>query len=86
MLAQRPRPQYTGAPSDGSRTITIHDVPAPEVSDDEMTSHPRSVLRLQGGPRSQQRVVWKEGTVDNENCGKKKSKSERRREIPDLLC
>jgi len=74
MLAQRPRPQYTGAPSDGSRTITIHDVQAPEGTDDEVASHPRSVLRLQGGPRNQQRVVWKEGTVDNENCGKKKSK------------
>jgi len=74
MLAQRPRPQYTGTSSDGSRTITIHDVPAPEGTDDEEASHPRSALRLRGGPRSQQRVVWKEGTVDNEHCGKKKSK------------
>ncbi|KAF8340327.1 phosphatase inhibitor-domain-containing protein [Cantharellus anzutake] len=74
MLAQRPRPQHTGVMPDGSRTITIHDVSAPEVSYHDVGSHPRPVLRLRGGPRRQQRVVWKEGTIDNENCGRKKSK------------
>ena len=33
------------------------------------------MLKLRGGPRKP-RVVWSEGTVDNEHMGKKKSKSE----------
>lgn len=80
MLAQRPRPAFTGTPNDGSRTITVHDVPTPEKgADDEddqgVASHPRPVLKLRGGPRSKQRVAWKEEVIDNENCGRKKSKS-----------
>lgn len=79
MLAQRPRPTYTANTNDGSRTITIHDVPTPEggADDDEdnFSSHPRPVLKLRGGPKSKQRVAWKEEVIDNENAGKKKSKS-----------
>lgn len=80
MLAQRPRPAFTGTPNDGSRTITVLDVPTPEKGadgDDDQTfaSNPRPVLKLRGGPRSKQRVAWKEEVIDNENCGRKKSKS-----------
>lgn len=79
LLAQQPRPTYTSNANDGSRTITIHDVPTSEggTNDDEerFINHPRPVLKLRGGPRSAQRVAWKEEVVDNENCGKKKSKS-----------
>ncbi|KAK1924332.1 phosphatase inhibitor-domain-containing protein [Papiliotrema laurentii] len=32
------------------------------------------VLRLRGGPARRQRVMWSEGTIDNEGMGKKKSK------------
>ncbi|KAF8312490.1 hypothetical protein DL93DRAFT_1307602 [Clavulina sp. PMI_390] len=79
MLAQRPRPTYTANAADGSRTITIHDVPTPEAgSDGEVSdsgpSQPRPVLKLRGGPRSTQRVAWRPEVIDNENCGKKKSK------------
>ena len=61
--------------------MTTHDIPTPEASrggpdDHDFTSAPLvPVLRLRGGPRSQQRVAWREGVVDNENAGKKKSKS-----------
>src|ERR1700733_1616811 len=79
LLAERPRPTHTGTLADGSRTITIHDVPTSETPADddvpELSSHPRPVLRLRGGPRSEQRVAWEEGVIDNENAGKKKSKS-----------
>ena len=33
------------------------------------------MLRLRGGPARRQRVMWSEGTIDNEGMGKKKSKS-----------
>ena len=80
MLAERRRPAYIGTPTDGSRTITLRDVPTSEAAADdddiaEFSSHPRPVLKLRGGPRSEQRVAWKEGVVDNENAGKRKSKS-----------
>jgi len=78
LLAERQRPTHTGTPADGSRTITVHDVSTSETPADdapESSSHPRPVLKLRGGPRSEQRVAWEEGVVDNENAGKKKSKS-----------
>jgi protein phosphatase 1 regulatory subunit 11 len=42
---------------------------------------PRLVLNLQGGgalrkKKPGQKVVWKEDVVDNEGCGRKKSKSQ----------
>lgn len=76
MLAQRPR--QTSNAADGSRTITI-EIPSVGVrdeQDDDLSSHPRPVLRLRGGPRTQRSVAWKDSVVDNENAGKKKSKSE----------
>jgi protein phosphatase 1 regulatory subunit 11 len=70
-LQQRPS---TSAPSDGSRTMTIESLAFDTPSDgNEIVG----VLRLRGGPRrNRQRVVWGEDVVDNEGCGKKKSKSE----------
>lgn len=85
------RSNYTTGASDGSRTLTIHDVPTPE--DDDSGAGPSShsqrpadgVLRLRGarGDGSNRRVVWTDDTVDNEGMGKKKSKSEcERRRFP----
>jgi protein phosphatase 1 regulatory subunit 11 len=70
----------TSAPSDGSRTITIHVQSRPEgdVSGSPPSSQPPiGALRLRGGPRgtSRQRVAWDEDVIDNEGAGKKKSKS-----------
>lgn len=70
----------TSSPSDGSRTQILHDS-QPKVDDDSSNpSHdqektPHGVLRLRGGPKSKPAVVWKEDVVDNENMGKKSSKS-----------
>ncbi|UZJ51150.1 hypothetical protein CBS101457_000470 [Exobasidium rhododendri] len=75
-------PGQTAGASDGSRTITIHDVPTAEegASDPNQgngagPSVDAGVLRLRGGGNTR-RVVWTEETVDNEGMGKKKSKSE----------
>jgi protein phosphatase 1 regulatory subunit 11 len=70
----------TSSPSDGSRTQTIQDS-QPRVEDDSSNpSHdqgdtPHGVLRLRGGPRSRPAVVWREDVIDNEDMGKKSSKS-----------
>ena len=70
----------TSSPSDGSRTQTIHDS-QPRVDDHPSNpshnqgSTPQGVLRLRGGPKSKPAVVWREDVVDNENMGKKSSKS-----------
>lgn len=65
----------TIAPLDGSRTLVIAQ---PEHDRGEGASHDGSVpsgsIRLRGGPRSRQRVVWDDSVVDNEHMGKKKSK------------
>jgi len=60
------------APTDGSRTITLRDSqPRPEDDGDLVVG----ALRLRGEPRrTRQRVVWDEDVIDNEGCGKKKSK------------
>jgi protein phosphatase 1 regulatory subunit 11 len=69
---------YTSAPVDGSRTITLLDSqPRPEdavgPSSDGLVV---GALRLRGeSRRPRQRVAWDEDVVDNEGCGKKKSKS-----------
>ena len=67
----------------GSRTVTIERHATPEA--DSFTDAHVGRLYLQGTRpdyrdvssrrRSRQRVVWTEDTVDNEGCGKKKSKS-----------
>ena len=72
--------QFLSAPSDGSRTITIHDVqPRPEGESGgspTQSQPPVGALRLRGGPRrTRQRVAWDDNVVDNEGAGKKKSKS-----------
>lgn len=68
------------SPTDGSRTIVIHDSqPREEASGSEGDgSEDRLVgtLLLRGGPRSRPAVTWNEDVVDNEGMGKKKSKSE----------
>ncbi|KAG1750897.1 phosphatase inhibitor-domain-containing protein [Suillus lakei] len=68
---------YASAPTDGSRTITLHDS-QPRPEDDAGRSGDSTVvgaLRLRGEPRkTRQRVAWDEDVIDNEGCGKKKSK------------
>ncbi|EIW84562.1 hypothetical protein CONPUDRAFT_24922, partial [Coniophora puteana RWD-64-598 SS2] len=70
----------TGAPTDGSRTITLRDSqPRPEddsgAGPSSGEAHVVGALRLRGQPRrTRARVAWDEGVVDNEGAGKKKSK------------
>ncbi|KAF8651064.1 hypothetical protein AX16_004927 [Volvariella volvacea WC 439] len=73
----------TISPSDGSRTITITPTPAHE-DDSRDDSNDRGeggsntatvgALKLRAGKKNTQRVVWGDDVVDNEGCGKKKSK------------
>ncbi|KAJ7592627.1 phosphatase inhibitor-domain-containing protein [Mycena floridula] len=78
-LATQNRPS-TSAPGDGSRTMTITAAPPIHDNDDESPDKPPSdqpigPLRLRAGPRRPiQRVVWDDAVVDNEGCGRKKSK------------
>ena len=78
MRTVRRGPQ-TYNPTDSSRTLTITSDPTQE-SDEEETVNPEGpnvigALVLKGGDRGRQRVAWGEDVVDNEGCGKKKSKS-----------
>jgi hypothetical protein len=62
--------------SDSSRTLTIQDIHSngSSTSDGVMVG----VLRLRGGHRTignHPQVAWDEDVVDNEGCGRKKSKS-----------
>ncbi|CAE6519450.1 unnamed protein product [Rhizoctonia solani] len=69
--ARRPA---TSAPGDGSRTITVRDSqPIPESNNPNGGSS-NGILKLRGGPRSRPRVMWDADVVDNEGCGRKKSK------------
>lgn len=76
MVLVQTRPN-TSALRDGSRTITVHDQSPSDPPDNNSVERtlPDGTLRLRGGPRSRPRVAWDEGVVDNENCGRKKSKS-----------
>ena len=72
----------TAAPGDGSRTLTITNDPTREIDehggegDEEGDRGFVGSIRLRGGRRrTQAHVVWGEDVVDNEGCGKKKSKS-----------
>jgi protein phosphatase 1 regulatory subunit 11 len=69
----------TFVPADGSRTLTITNDPTQEDSDEQQLSSEGEnlvgSLRLRGGHKRRQRVAWGEDVVDNEGCGKKKSKS-----------
>lgn len=75
-LATQNRPGLS-SPGDGSRTITITSTPPAESDVDPKPDEPVGTLKLRGGPRKKprQRVVWDEDVIDNEGCGKKKSKS-----------
>ncbi|KIK95933.1 hypothetical protein PAXRUDRAFT_826531 [Paxillus rubicundulus Ve08.2h10] len=69
---------HTSAPTDGSRTITLRDS-QPHPEDDASAAPGESTtvgaLRLRGTQRrTRQRVAWDEDVVDNEGCGRKKSK------------
>jgi protein phosphatase 1 regulatory subunit 11 len=71
-------PSQQTQPESGSRTITQTATPvrdADQNANNGESSAPTGVLKLRGGPSRRQRVVWSEGTVDNEGMGKKKSKS-----------
>jgi protein phosphatase 1 regulatory subunit 11 len=73
-----PPRQQQRQPESGSRTLTQTANPARGAGGDTNNgepSEPVGVLKLRGGPSRRQRVVWSEGTVDNEGMGKKKSKS-----------
>jgi hypothetical protein len=80
-----PRRQRQEAGDTGSRTMTISRPATPDIGNDASASAgpsnsvpeppPVGVLKLRGGPGRRQRVVWRQGTVDNEGMGKKKSKS-----------
>ena len=65
----------------GSRTIVVTDAQPREAphadgpSSSTRVAPQGGVLRLRGGPRSTQRVVWREDVIDNEGCGKISSKS-----------
>ena len=80
-LASRAGPSFS-SPTHGSRTMTITSAPPVHGNDDgddieNRPDGPVGVLRLRGGPRNpRQRVVWDDDVVDNEGCGRKKSKSE----------
>lgn len=69
------------APADtGSSTLTQTGNPSAEARDQAGRAGPSEpvvgVLKLRGDrPARRQKVVWSEGTVDNEGMGKKKSKS-----------
>lgn len=69
----------TFVPADGSRTLTITNDPTQEDSDEQqLSSEGENIvgsLRLRGSHKRRQRVAWGEDVVDNEGCGKKKSKS-----------
>lgn len=74
-LATRNGPS-TSAPGDGSRTITITPTPSGEEGAEGSSSGTVGTLRLEPKKKASPRVAWDEGVVDNEGCGKKKSKSE----------
>ncbi|KAJ3511652.1 hypothetical protein NLJ89_g3971 [Agrocybe chaxingu] len=73
-------PPATYAPADGSRTLTITNDPTREEGDDDENINSDSgrivgSLRVRAGRSSDApRVAWDEDVVDNEGCGKKKSK------------
>ncbi|KZT53522.1 hypothetical protein CALCODRAFT_501038 [Calocera cornea HHB12733] len=74
----RRRPN-TGAPTDGSRTIVLHDSQPREEGADETGEPSRpheydGVLHLRGGPDTRPHVVWSDDVIDNEGLGRKKSK------------
>jgi protein phosphatase 1 regulatory subunit 11 len=68
--------EQTVPANDGSRTVTL-DPTAEESSGTESEDDSIGILRLRGDPsaRSPRQIQWADNVVDNENLGRKKSKS-----------
>ncbi len=72
------RGPQTYNPADASRTLTITNDPTQESDGETVNPEDGNIigaLILRGGDRRTQRVAWGEDVIDNEGCGKKKSKS-----------
>lgn len=80
--------RFTRPSSHGSRTLTVERSEALEAGPSSRENVNVGSLRLQGAAQEheegavasvrhqrQRRVVWTDDTIDNEGCGKKKSKS-----------
>lgn len=73
-------PSSVSAPSDGSRTHTLTSGATRDLENEDESEAPRIVgtLKLRGAQSKKQqskaKVAWDEDVVDNEGCGKKKSK------------
>jgi protein phosphatase 1 regulatory subunit 11 len=67
--------EQTVPANDGSRTVTLD--PTVEESETESEDDSFGILRLRGDPsaRSPRQIQWADNVVDNENLGRKKSKS-----------
>jgi len=69
------------APSEGSRTLTLTSGVTRDLENEDESEGPRTVgtLKLRGAhskkKKGKAKVAWDEDVVDNEGCGKKKSKS-----------
>jgi protein phosphatase 1 regulatory subunit 11 len=69
------------APSNGSRTHTLTNDATRDLENEDESEAPRIVgtLKLRGAhskkKQGKAKVAWDEDVVDNEGCGKKKSKS-----------
>ncbi|KAF9543141.1 hypothetical protein CPC08DRAFT_716796 [Agrocybe pediades] len=80
--ALRSRGPNAGTPTDGSRTMTITRDPTKEHPDSDENEEQGpggqvvGTLHLRGArrPNNRPRVAWNEDVIDNEGCGKKKSK------------
>ncbi|KAF4615826.1 hypothetical protein D9613_012433 [Agrocybe pediades] len=81
--ALRSRGPNAGTPTDGSRTMTITRDPTKEHPDSDENEEQGpggqavGTLHLRGArrPTNRPRVAWNEDVIDNEGCGKKKSKT-----------
>ena len=70
----------TSTSGDGSRTLTITNIPTQEENGDEQADDPEGgqiigTLHLRATRLPRPRVAWDEDVIDNEGFGKKKSKS-----------
>lgn len=67
--------EQTVPANDGSRTVTLD--PTVEENETESEDDSFGILRLRGDPsaRSPRQIQWADNVVDNENLGRKKSKS-----------
>lgn len=76
----QPGPLSVSAPNDGSRTHTLTSGATRDLENEDESEGPRIVgtLKLRGAHSKKKerkaKVAWDEDVVDNEGCGKKKSK------------